>query len=71
MALPFSGILSDMYGWPSIFYVFGTLALLWTIFWMTTVGESPSEDRRISEDEIDYITSSLGPPSPIVTRNQS
>jgi ACS family sodium-dependent inorganic phosphate cotransporter len=66
VALPVSGLLSEMWGWESIFYAFGVLALIWTFFWFSTVGETPSEDKRISEDEIDYITSSIGPPSPTV-----
>jgi len=67
ISLPVSGLLAQNYGWPSIFYTFGIVALIWTVLWLSTIGESPGEDNRIAEDEINYITSSLGPPSPAVS----
>lgn len=66
IALPGSGLLADTYGWPSIFYVFGIVALLWSVLWFVTVSETPGEDKWISEEEVNYITCSLGPPSPTV-----
>lgn len=60
ISLVVSGFLAQHLGWPSIFYTFGVIALLWTVLWLTNVGETPAEDKRISEEEINYIQTSIG-----------
>uniref|UniRef100_A0A0A9W2P4 Sialin n=1 Tax=Lygus hesperus TaxID=30085 RepID=A0A0A9W2P4_LYGHE len=60
-ALPLCGALAERLGWPSIFYVFGFMGLLWTAVWMYIVRDSPGEDAKISEPEKEYIEDSLGP----------
>ncbi|KAF6211448.1 hypothetical protein GE061_011960 [Apolygus lucorum] len=60
-ALPLCGALAERLGWPSIFYVFGLMGLLWTAVWMYIVRDSPSDDTKISEQEKEYIEDSLGP----------
>ncbi|XP_064652754.1 sialin-like isoform X2 [Lineus longissimus] len=49
-------------GWPSVFYVFGSFACVWFIFWMLLVYDSPSVHPWISEEEKVYIISSIGDP---------
>lgn len=34
--------------------------------WFFSVGETPAEDKRISEEEVNYINSSLGIGGPVV-----
>ncbi|KAL5022181.1 hypothetical protein ScPMuIL_001336 [Solemya velum] len=46
-------------GWPSVFYVFGSLGVLWFVAWMYFVADSPTEHPRISEGERYYINKSL------------
>ena len=46
-------------GWPSIFYVTGSLALLWTLVWFWLIYDSPSTHPTISQEERDYIIASL------------
>jgi MFS family permease len=70
ISLPISGLLADTYGWESIFYVFGILALIWTGIWFWAVTENPKDDKWISEEEVNYINSTLSPPSPRVSDHQ-
>lgn len=60
--MPLSGVLSEYGfagGWPSIFYVFGTVGTLWCIFFLMFVHEDPEKDPHIAEDEKKYIVSAL------------
>lgn len=59
-----SGILvkSEMYingvnygGWPSIFYVFGCLGLIWFPCWVFLAHESPTLHPTISKEELAYM----------------
>uniref|UniRef100_A0A1B6DA23 Sialin n=1 Tax=Clastoptera arizonana TaxID=38151 RepID=A0A1B6DA23_9HEMI len=61
IALPLSGILTDTLGWSSIFYVFGTVALIWCGIWFYIVAETPSSDKSISVAEKEYIEDTIGP----------
>ncbi|VVC38185.1 Major facilitator superfamily,Major facilitator superfamily domain [Cinara cedri] len=58
---PVCGWLADNYGWSSIFYVPGFVAITWCIVWLMFVGESPKEDKYICEEERKYIVDSIGP----------
>ena len=42
-------------GWPSIFYIFGALGILFSIFLFAMVSESPTNQKCISEKERKYI----------------
>lgn len=42
----------DCGGWPSLFYVFGMLGVLWFPVWMYLSCETPCAHPRISADEI-------------------
>lgn len=51
-----SGILaSSSMGWPSIFYISGAFAGLWTILWLFFGSNSPSEYKSISPEEKEFI----------------
>ena len=60
VAMAASAYLAKTLGWPSIFYVFGSISIIWFIIWMWFVSETPAEDPRISNTELDYILQSLG-----------
>ncbi|XP_046392975.1 vesicular glutamate transporter 1-like isoform X2 [Ischnura elegans] len=62
-SLSIASLLAESLGWPSIFYAFGVVGLLWFFIWMTFVKETPQEDRRITDFELDLIRSSVGPAS--------
>ncbi|XP_069674254.1 vesicular glutamate transporter 2-like [Periplaneta americana] len=60
VSLPVSGILAEEIGWPSVFYVFGTIGIIWFIIWWIIVKSGPEEDPKISPQELKYIQESLG-----------
>jgi len=62
-SMPISGILCEsdfLGGWPSVFYVFGSLGCLWFVLWMCIVHNTPAEHPRISPAEKKYIEESIG-----------
>lgn len=60
VSLPISGILCDTLGWESVFYVFGGFGIVWFVFWISLVYDSPAKHPFISEAEKDLIEISLG-----------
>nr|XP_039255122.1 sialin-like [Styela clava] len=62
IAQPISGILCNsdfLGGWPSVFYVFGTLGLIWCLMWFIVVHNKPRDHPRISAAELQYIESTV------------
>jgi len=58
--MPISGFLAaSKIGWPSIFYVFGALAIIWSTIFFIYGADSPSSHRTISWEEKEYIEESL------------
>jgi hypothetical protein len=42
-------------GWSSVFYIFGSLGVLWFAFWAQNASSSPVNDSLVSESESAYI----------------
>lgn len=60
--MPLSGLLSAYGfdgGWPSIFYVFGLVGVVWSVAFLIFVYEDPSTHPNIDEKERKYINSAL------------
>ncbi|GAB0099993.1 MFS domain-containing protein [Sergentomyia squamirostris] len=55
-----SGILSETWGWESIFYFFGTFTAVWYMLWILVIRPSPDIDPFITQAEKNYIISSIG-----------
>ncbi|XP_023310544.1 putative inorganic phosphate cotransporter isoform X1 [Anoplophora glabripennis] len=56
ISLPLAGVISSSAaGWPTVFYLYGGISLVWSILWLIFGSNSPSTDRFISEDEKMYI----------------
>ncbi|XP_018561183.1 putative inorganic phosphate cotransporter [Anoplophora glabripennis] len=56
ISLPLAGVISSSAaGWPTVFYLYGGISLVWSILWLIFGSSSPSTDRFISEDEKMYI----------------
>ncbi|GFS51063.1 putative inorganic phosphate cotransporter [Trichonephila inaurata madagascariensis] len=58
IAMPVSGWLSStdlLGGWPSVFYVFGSLGCVWFLAWSAFIYETPSQHPNISKEELLFI----------------
>ncbi|XP_054719610.1 sialin-like [Uloborus diversus] len=63
IAMPISGWLSSsdvLGGWPSVFYVFGTIGCIWFVFWAFLIHETPFRHPKISKSELKYFEESKG-----------
>ncbi|XP_046544379.1 sialin-like [Haliotis rubra] len=63
LAMPLTGLLCEhgfAGGWPSAFYVFGTLGVAWSVAWAVMAFDSPTLHPHISTQERDYILKSVG-----------
>lgn len=61
ISLPLSAALAESTnGWPSIFYVFGSVAILWFLLWCYIVYESPAQHPSITNQELEYIQGTIG-----------
>ncbi|XWS32170.1 hypothetical protein CRYUN_Cryun23aG0137900 [Craigia yunnanensis] len=49
--LAFSPILIQKFGWPSVFYSFGSLGSIWFALWLRKAYSSPKEDPELSKEE--------------------
>ena len=59
ITFPLCGILIDVTGWESAFYIIGSITIVWFILWQFLVFDTPSQHPRISQDEFDYINTEL------------
>jgi len=62
IAQPISGVLcgsSLMGGWPSVFYVFGILGVIWCLVWFKFAHSSPEDHPTISAAELAYIKANV------------
>ncbi|XP_044011040.1 sialin-like [Aphidius gifuensis] len=58
-AMPMSGVIAQRFNWDSIFYIYGSLGVLWFFLWIFFVFDKPDDDPYISITERDYINNSL------------
>ncbi|KAK0170800.1 hypothetical protein PV328_008598 [Microctonus aethiopoides] len=64
ISLPVSGYLCSLEfwgGWPLAFYLFGTLGIIWYIFWLFFIYDTPAEHPRIDFQEKLYIEACVEP----------
>ncbi|ENN74418.1 hypothetical protein HUJ04_005594 [Dendroctonus ponderosae] len=52
-------ISASWWGWPAVFYILGTISLIWCLFWAVLASDSPADHAIIKEVERDYIEKSL------------
>uniref|UniRef100_H2ZGX8 Sialin n=1 Tax=Ciona savignyi TaxID=51511 RepID=H2ZGX8_CIOSA len=70
VAQPISGILcasTFLGGWPSVFYVFGSLGVLWCIVWFIFAHSTPDKHPRISPAELHFIQSNVEPKDEVLS----
>ncbi|XP_060516794.1 sialin-like isoform X2 [Cylas formicarius] len=64
VAMPLCAYLAEMWGWRAIFYFSGVMGLIWYALWMLITADSPEQDSKISETELQYIVESLKAANP-------
>jgi ACS family sodium-dependent inorganic phosphate cotransporter len=47
--------LINVLGWPSVFYIFGSMGIAWFAWWVKKASSNPYDDAGISEEEEKYI----------------
>lgn len=50
-------VIIDHWGWPSVFYLFGLMGLLWYLVWNAFASSDPENDPSASAYEVERITS--------------
>ncbi|XP_002739690.1 vesicular glutamate transporter 3-like [Saccoglossus kowalevskii] len=60
IGMPVSGLLTDYLGWPSPFYLYGVVGVLWSISWFFIIHETPATHPTITEAERIHIEESIG-----------
>ncbi len=60
-ALLATGILVTQFGWPSVFYVFGAIGLVYAIYWYTRIYETPSDHPNITAEEKELLKANEAP----------
>ncbi|XP_076161361.1 putative inorganic phosphate cotransporter isoform X2 [Ptiloglossa arizonensis] len=60
ITMPICGFLIASWGWESVFYVTGSIGLIWNIAWIPLVYDSPAQHPRISVEERRYIEEAIG-----------
>ncbi|XP_046660055.1 putative inorganic phosphate cotransporter isoform X3 [Homalodisca vitripennis] len=60
IATSLGGIIIQYDGWESVFYVFGTVGLVWFIIWCLICYSDPASHPFISEEEKSYLAETIG-----------
>ncbi|XP_065339933.1 sialin [Cloeon dipterum] len=60
LTMPMCGYLIAHLGWESVFYVTGTISIVWSILWFLLVFDSPAEHPRIADEERRFIENAIG-----------
>jgi MFS family permease len=68
LSLLFTGLIVQYINWEAVFYIMGGLSSIWCVLWWLLMTDSPRTNPYISEEERDYIASSLGEDKEVVTQ---
>ncbi|XP_033751828.1 vesicular glutamate transporter 2-like [Pecten maximus] len=60
LGFPVAGFVTHYIGWEYVFYVSGGACVVWYAIWMCVISEKPSHDPHISDEELDFLTTSQG-----------
>ncbi|CAN8315290.1 unnamed protein product [Cochlearia groenlandica] len=63
--LAFSPFLIHQFGWPSVFYSFGSLGTVWLTLWLTKAESSPLEDSTLLPEERKLIADNCASKEPV------
>jgi MFS family permease len=56
LAFPLASAILGLWGWQAIFYGFSALGLLWIPVWIVGAADRPEYSKRISKDELSWLT---------------
>ncbi|RZB39823.1 sialin, partial [Asbolus verrucosus] len=59
LTLPVCGYLIAYLGWPSVFYVTGSVSLVWSMSWFYLVYDSPGQHPRITTEEREALETEI------------
>jgi len=62
-ALLTTGWIIERFGWPMVFYLFGSVGFVWAVFWFWLVYETPERHPGISQVELDLLEKQPTDPS--------
>ncbi|KAJ6830810.1 putative anion transporter 1, chloroplastic [Iris pallida] len=65
--LAFSPFLIHKFGWPSVFFSFGSLGTVWFAIWLNKAYSSPLEDPGLSSEEKKLIVNGTASEEPVTT----
>ncbi|XP_049948273.1 sialin-like isoform X2 [Schistocerca serialis cubense] len=60
LTFPLCGMIIHFFNWQTVFYVTGTIGILWFISWWWLVYDNPAEHPTISESELKRIQNAIG-----------
>lgn len=66
VGFPLASAILGMWGWKTIFYLFGVLGLLWLPLWWFGVKDRPEDSRAVSADELAAIHGARPALQPVV-----
>ena len=55
LGLALSPHMVEVLSWPSVFYIFGAVGIVWYFLWQSQAASSPAADPAISAEERSYI----------------
>ncbi|KRG03538.1 sialin isoform X3 [Drosophila mojavensis] len=55
-----SGVIADQMNWEAVFYIMGSLSIIWMILWIFLIQDSPNKQHLMTAKERDMINASLG-----------
>ncbi|CBY30901.1 unnamed protein product [Oikopleura dioica] len=61
ISMPLSGWLCQTVGWSAMFYIFGSISLIWVVLWFWLAANSPEESKTIDAKR-EFIISQIPPP---------
>eukprot|EP00112_Aurelia_sp_Birch-Aquarium-sp1_P023445 Seg699.7 transcript_id=Seg699.7/GoldUCD/mRNA.D3Y31 product="Vesicular glutamate transporter 2" protein_id=Seg699.7/GoldUCD/D3Y31 len=59
IGMTLSGTIAHTHGWPAVFYFFGLIAIIWSVFWFWIITDSPFDHPTITDKELDYLRQEL------------
>lgn len=60
ITFPMCAFIVSWWNWEGAFYVISLITTVWFVIWWMLVFDSPQDHPRISSDELEYLTASIG-----------